>query len=738
MLFGSKRAYISKRKSQARHLPPQKPSDKESPPEKPSHDQEEVKQKKKLTMIMEKKEDNDSDSACSISDEELDKFSNDSCEECCEKCCEAELDEPDEPIMCEAEASSECYSQPKMKHKSVPVGAIIGSVGTRHKQEVDTNVLCFDLSILKNKSEIATGDAVFCTKCKAMLNSHSNIEKAPETGDQIWGCEFCGNNNKIILEDEEIPKVDELTYVIESAQQAMDKKGGSQDITIMFCIDISGSMCVTQPVSGKLSLKYDKVNKLKDLMKFSDGSYQYMSDESSNQTYISRMQCVQTAIESQLKELSSGAPKRKVGIVTFNNEVTLIGDGSVPPKTFAGDKLSNYEMLLNDSQNDADVYMTKNVETTQEDLIKRLDQIEENGQTALGPGLIVALGAAMKGTPGSRVIICTDGLANVGLGSVDGLVNEESKLAAEIFYQKVGETAKAAGVTISIVSIVSEECNLGLLSPLTELTGGEIFKVNPLNLSNDFASILSEDVIATHVELRVKLHKGLTFRNEEGSNLTEDGSLLTRQIGNATDEQEVTVEYRMKKSEELQKMEDLDFTKIKQLPFQAQISYSSLDGMKCVRVITKFQEITFEKEEAKKEADYKVISVNAVQKTAQLAKQGDFRKAQANAAQWKRMIKGSDQYANFIGNSKPLYSALSKQQVEDTQERAMLLGMEAPACAFLSSDMKEAPHQPLPLPQPQMFQAFSLQAPIHKPTDIVVSKTSQAARMNFKKLQKKQ
>ena len=153
--------------------------------------------------------------------------------------------------------------------------------------------------------------------------------------------------------------------------------------------------------------------------------------------------------------------------------------------------------------------------------------------------------------------------------------------------------------------------------------------------------------------------------------MAEDGSLLTRQIGNATDEQEVTVEYRLKKSEELQKMEDLDFAKIKQMPFQAQISYSSLDGMKCVRVITKYQEITFEKEEAKKEADYKVISVNAVQKTAQLAKQGDFRKAQANAVHWKKMLKGSDQYSNFIGSSKPLYSALTRQQVVNTQERSL-------------------------------------------------------------------
>ena len=40
------------------------------------------------------------------------------------------------------------------------------------------------------------------------------------------------------------------------------------------------------------------------------------------------------------------APDRKIGIVCFNSEVTVIGDGTSNPSTIAGDKLFNYEFLL--------------------------------------------------------------------------------------------------------------------------------------------------------------------------------------------------------------------------------------------------------------------------------------------------------------------------------------------------------------------------------------------------------
>jgi len=39
-------------------------------------------------------------------------------------------------------------------------------------------------------------------------------------------------------------------------------------------------------------------------------------------------------------------PDRKIGLVTFNNEVTVIGDGTKDPITITGDKLYNYDFLL--------------------------------------------------------------------------------------------------------------------------------------------------------------------------------------------------------------------------------------------------------------------------------------------------------------------------------------------------------------------------------------------------------
>lgn len=76
---------------------------------------------------------------------------------------------------------------------------------------------------------------------------------------------------------------------------------GKQEISVVFAIDISGSMCVTKEVKGKHSIKGDKAKAaFAELMKFSDGSDQKMTGESGNITYISRMQCVQAAIENQI------------------------------------------------------------------------------------------------------------------------------------------------------------------------------------------------------------------------------------------------------------------------------------------------------------------------------------------------------------------------------------------------------------------------------------------------------
>ena len=68
-----------------------------------------------------------------------------------------------------------------------------------------------------------------------------------------------------MIDEEEMPQAPALTYLLEAPAQVQDAAAGgnaAQDISIVFCLDISGSMCVTQPVAGKHNLKGDKLREL--------------------------------------------------------------------------------------------------------------------------------------------------------------------------------------------------------------------------------------------------------------------------------------------------------------------------------------------------------------------------------------------------------------------------------------------------------------------------------------------
>ena len=84
-----------------------------------------------------------------------------------------------------------------------------------------------------------------------------------------------------MIGEEEIPQAAEVTYLLEAAAQVQDAKAGgnvAKDISVVFCCDISGSMCVSQPVAGKHKLKGDNLNALNAAMRqFGDGSDQFIS-----------------------------------------------------------------------------------------------------------------------------------------------------------------------------------------------------------------------------------------------------------------------------------------------------------------------------------------------------------------------------------------------------------------------------------------------------------------------------
>jgi len=52
----------------------------------------------------------------------------------------------------------------------------------------------------------------------------------------------------------------------------------------------------------------------------------------------------------------------------------------------------------------------------------------------MGPALLTSIGIASQGAPGSQVVLCTDGLANVGLGAFDEVKTEAQRNQVDLFY----------------------------------------------------------------------------------------------------------------------------------------------------------------------------------------------------------------------------------------------------------------------------------------------------------------
>jgi hypothetical protein len=75
--------------------------------------------------------------------------------------------------------------------------------------------------------------------------------------------------------------------------------------------------------------------------------------------------------------------------------------------------------LLKNSTTGASNLLSKPISETYEDLKKRVENIYATSNAALGPGMLSAIGLASLGTLGSQIIVCTDGVCNLVIGSID-------------------------------------------------------------------------------------------------------------------------------------------------------------------------------------------------------------------------------------------------------------------------------------------------------------------------------
>lgn len=131
-----------------------------------------------------------------------------------------------------------------------------------------------------------------------------------------------------------------------------------------------------------------------------------------------RLDCVVEAIIDELKKMKIEKSRKRVGVVLFGSEVTVVGDGSGKELKVPNGLFSSYEGLVGNAQTYLPLF-SLSITDSYEQLKKTVKDTICHGSTALGPALVTSIELASHGAPGSRVIICTDGEANVGVGSND-------------------------------------------------------------------------------------------------------------------------------------------------------------------------------------------------------------------------------------------------------------------------------------------------------------------------------
>eukprot|EP00164_Ancoracysta_twista_P001050 GFYU01001370.1.p1 GENE.GFYU01001370.1~~GFYU01001370.1.p1 ORF type:complete len:986 (-),score=320.98 GFYU01001370.1:44-2566(-) len=567
-----------------------------------------------------------------------------------------------------------------------PVQAQAQSQRKIRRKKANTNILSVSLGTIGDDATIATGDPQFCSKCNAAVSSISKL-KDESFGMSSWECEFCAESNQeLMMTADAVPDAEDVEYLLEAAPETEAQQGGSEaDALVVLCVDISGSMCVSSEVPAlqgewlkarNASQRDEHRREMTEAAGLTqqEARNQRLPGERHNADYLSRLQCVKAAIDTHIERLHKQQPNAKVALVTFNNEVNIVGDASqrfkeattdagAVGRVIAGSKLSNWDTLMSLGTSVATTDINT-IENSKDELSTFVKSLEEGGPTALGPALVLALGmcanSAKAGTK-AEIIVCTDGLSNVGIGALDELITDADKESADTFYTRVGEFAALNKTTISIIGIEGGDCAMGQLGRCADRTSGNVTIVNPLELVRAVRSIYQNPIIATDASLKLLCHPSLK--------LDEDTS-AEQHVGNVTSDSAVSFSFS--------RNADVDIAEdVSSVPFQVQIFFTRPDGSKRVRIMSRSCPITQQRQEAEETVNAAVVGLNAIHQSARLAEKGATGEARSKLLTThmllQRSAKSDDQQEemfNFLDKAEELDTALEGIHRSNTSQSA--------------------------------------------------------------------
>lgn len=333
---------------------------------------------------------------------------------------------------------------------------------------------------------------------------------------------------------------------------------------------------------------------------------------------ISRLECIQVAMEVHLDRLKEYFPDRKVAIVAFHSSLEcFIGAGSgTMTHIIDSDDIKNLGQGMDVAHRIINTRASwptvrENIDT----LRKHVRDLRPKGSTALGPALAVALGLARhhkrEHCAQTEIFLCTDGKSNTGIGSTDRQYIETA-MHGPSFYSQAGEIALGQSARINIIGIGEDGVALDIIGVAAQISGGIVTTVQADEVRREIRTASQRRVIATDITIKVYMPKQWHFVSDPRPGIAISGNTLIYTLLQIDDESTVGFAYAINDGPD-SKRNVLTGT----IPFQVQITYTSTStGSTNVRILNKVIPVTGDRRYAEKAAHVASTGTYVLQKIA--------------------------------------------------------------------------------------------------------------------------
>ncbi|MHA1588549.1 MAG: hypothetical protein ACTSV9_07245 [Candidatus Thorarchaeota archaeon] len=430
-----------------------------------------------------------------------------------------------------------------------------------------------------------TGKPIACYKCGGYLLSVDQIEDDPKVG-KHFVCGFCGTLN--VIEGEVIVAGYDTDFVVTPPPDKtkittdMVAAGGRSFLAL---IDVSGSMAGANLAAVKRSLN--------------------------------------TSIDS----LAANSPNTLFGLIEFESSVLFRDMETGEAIELPVDSFHNLDTVMTGAKKLLDRIKMVPVGKNSAKLKKHVKALRDQGGTALGPTVGMAYVLA-KHRNVDRVVLLTDGLANEGIGALEGF----QVTPATNYYENMGHMYREIGTALDVVGIASiSGMELKTLGLLPEATGGQMYYVKPNELDRSLSDLAGASLLGRDVEVKLVTPLGVKIKDASGVSraVIEDFQKKNEgKIGVVGENHELY--FQVEPEGEL---------KVDEIPVQVQVTYTDEEGARRVRAVTTKLKVAKNEAELFETLDPTVGATFVTQKAGEDAFRGDRARGKSRITAFRSALK---------------------------------------------------------------------------------------------------